>query len=115
MIQSQTIDIYLKILVDTGGRQKHDLQCFWANITHNVSIMWKEAGVYDAIYNSEGTTAGELVSVLQDGLKVMRKHPNKFNAMSHPLWGSYESALDFLRDFKDACIEHPNSTVIVSM
>lgn len=112
--QSQSLDIYLKIMVDTGGREKRNLQCFWGNSTHNVSNMWKEAGVYDALYNSEGMLAADLIPALEKGLKIMRKNPNKFNAMSHPTWGSYELALPFLNDFKNACIDHPKSKVFVT-
>lgn len=30
---------------------------YWRNITHNVVPMWKRAGVYDALYKSEGQLA----------------------------------------------------------
>ncbi len=115
-MQSQTLDIYLKINVDTGGLKKYPLQCFWANITHNVSNMWKSAGVFDLLYNSEGKVASKLVEPLEKGIKIMRKNPNRFNAMNHPNgWGTYEAALPFLTDFKNACQTHPKAKVYVSI
>lgn len=70
---------------------------FDANMTHNVTPMWREAGVYDALYMSEGKTAADVLPALRLGFKDMQDNPGKYEAMNPTNgWGSYEGALTFL-------------------
>ena len=89
---------------------------FDRNITHNLVPMWKKAGVYDALYNSDGEDPIKLVKVLFDGLAKMKENPNDYIILEPSnKWGTYESALVFLDGFYIACTNRKiNSTIRVS-
>ena len=90
-------------------------EVYWRNITHNVSPMWREAGVYDALYGSEGLQARSLLPFLEKGYKDMEKNPVKYRALNATNgWGTYEHALEFLADVIKACNENLNGTVHIS-
>lgn len=90
-----------------GGQTVHD-----ANITHNLTDMWRAAGVYDALYMSEGKRAEEILPVLEVGVEYMQRNPEecaRFNAPNG--WGLYEHALPFLEKFTSACRACPKAKV----
>lgn len=92
-----------------------ETRVFDSNITHNMTVMWREAGVYDALYNSHEKTAGELLSVLQDGLSKMRRNRLKFEEMDPSNgWGDYETAVKFLENVVAACDTNPDAKVWIS-
>ena len=110
-----SLDLYLYVDVDTGGPEPFQVNLFDRNITHNVTPMWHKAGVYDALYNSEGRLAGELVPVLESGLADMAVNYLEYRKLNPPNgWGDYDSAYDFLLKFMQACRKHPKSKVHVS-
>jgi hypothetical protein len=86
------------------------------NCTHNVVPMWTAAGVYDALYMSEGERAAEILPELKAGL-VKFKDPSLapvlFFLNPSNGWGSYESALKFLERFTAHCERHPDGIVAV--
>lgn len=106
------LDIWLKIQVDTGGAESYTCELYSAGITHNVNSMWREAGVYDVLYNGEGKTAGEAIEILERGLEDMKSDPAKYKAMN-PSNGSgdYDGAVDWLDKFLRACKQHPKSRI----
>ncbi len=58
------------------------------NITHNLVPMWKKAGIYDALYNSEGMEAKEILPILIDGLADMIENKNEYESLNSPNgWG----------------------------
>lgn len=64
------------------------------NITHNLNIMWKEAGVYEVLYESNGKTAEEILPTLKLGLQQLLAEPERFKKYDPPNgWGSYKVAL----------------------
>lgn len=84
-----SLDIYLIAFRETT--------VFDANYTHNVTPMWHRAGVYDALYMSDGKTAAEVLPELRAGLEAMRIDPEGYAAINPPNgWGSYETALPWL-------------------
>jgi hypothetical protein len=103
-----SLDLYLECC-----ECKHDS---WArNATHNLSKMWIEAGVYDALYESHGKTASEIRGSVADGLSLMRKEPNRFKALNPPNgWGSYEGAIEFLESLLIGCDATPKAVIRVS-
>jgi hypothetical protein len=110
-----SLDIYLNIDVDTGGPELHEVNLYWRNITHNVSPMWIEAGVYDALYESNGKQAGEVLDALKAGYFDMITWPLTYQQLDPPNgWGDYEGALEFLRDFMVTCAKHPKAVIRVS-
>lgn len=85
------------------------------NITHNLTPMWKEAGVYVALYNSEGMEANEVISVLVDGLIDMTKHPDKYKKLNSPNgWGTYDNAVRWLAELIERFKENPDGVIEVS-
>ncbi len=85
------------------------------NITHNLGAMWREAGVYSALYESEGKQACEVSGVLRVGLKLMCSDSERFKAFDAPNgWGIYEHAVPWLREVLEACELHPTAIVHIS-
>lgn len=102
-----SLDFYLE--------ETRPTEIFWRNITHNLSPMWRKAGVYEALYNSEGKKAGELYVTLEKGLHHMTYHAEEYRALNPSNgWGNYEGALAFLKDVMDACNENPGAIVRIS-
>lgn len=82
------------------------------NYTHNVGNMWREANVYDALYNSDGKKALDIIPVLEKGIKHMQENPKEYEAMNPENgWGSYETALPWLIDFCYSCKEYPDAII----
>ena len=76
------------------------------NITHNLVPMWKKAGIYDALYNSDDLEAKEVLPILIGGLADMVAKPKEYEKLNSPNgWGSYENAVPWLvrliNEFKD--------------
>jgi len=85
------------------------------NYTHNVTPMWGKAGVYDALYNSEGKKAWEIIETLKKGYGNMLENPGEYKAMDPSNgWGSYKTALVFLEEVITACEDNPNAIVGIS-
>lgn len=107
-----SLDLYLTAYVDTGAAKPLSVEVWWRNCTHNLSPMWNKAGVYEALYKSTGKKAGELVAELEAGLKHMVENASEYQHLNPENgWGSYEGAVWFLREFLDACREHPKAIV----
>ena len=110
-----SLDISLTITVDTGGEEPYEVELYNGNYTHNVGSMWRKAGVYDALYNSAGVKAGELIDVLVAGWRDMNKSPAEYRELNPPNgWGDYDSAATFLADLIWACQKHPKAIIEVS-
>ena len=87
---------------------------WWRNATHNLVSMWQEAGVYSALYESDGARAGNLLDALRIGLADMTNRPEAYRALSPSNgWGSYEGAVDFLESLIRKCTEFPEARVRV--
>lgn len=77
-----SLDIWLTEKIETEVVSK--------NMTHNVNKMWIKAGIYDALYNSEGKQAKEVIQILQDGLNEMLDNSEEYKKLNPPNgWGSY--------------------------
>lgn len=62
-----SLDVYLYVLVDTGGAEPHRAELFSANITHNLSRMAAAAGIYECLWRPEEMLAPkDLVLVKRD-------------------------------------------------
>jgi hypothetical protein len=101
------LDIGLKALIEISVVDE--------NITHNVSKMWREAGIYESLYNSEGKTAKEVIPVLIEGYTKMLSDPKKFKELDSPNgWGAYENALPWLNKLILKFQEYPDGVIWVS-
>ncbi len=112
-----SLDVYLKAAgcEHCGGGGGY---LYTANITHNLNRMADEAGMYEALWRPEEIgkkRAGELVTILESGLALMRAYPERFKALNPTNgWGSYEALMEFVRDYLDACRANPDATIEVS-
>lgn len=85
---------------------------FSGNMTHNVTNMWAEAGVYSALYETNGMSAFTITNILAHGICDMMFYPEKYKAMDSPNgWGLYENALPFLTEIYKACLEYPEAKI----
>jgi len=91
---------------------------FDANITHNLTAMAREAGLYEPLWRPEeigAVVAGDLVELLASGLANLRRNPEKFMEMNPSNgWGSYDDLVDFTKGYLLACIENPDATIEIS-
>lgn len=91
---------------------------FSANITHNLSSMAEEAGIYQHLWRPEEiriSHADELIKPLEDGLELLKSDPEKFsafNAMNG--WGKYDDFVAFVTEYLQACKNHPEAKVEAS-
>lgn len=87
----------------------------YKNITHNLSPMWREAGLYDALYESEGKTAQEVLPILEEGLKVLVSQPERFIKFDSPNgWGTYKNAVPWLADLINEFKKYPDGKIEIS-
>lgn len=93
-------------------------ECFEANITHNLTGMAQEAGIYLALWRPEEigiTSAEQLIPLLQAGLTVLEQKPERFRKHEPAnKWGSYEGLVDFVRRYLKACRENPYAEIRTS-
>ena len=69
------------------------------NITHNLTKMWHEAGVYYALYEMEGLKAKDVLPILKAGLSKMKADPAKYKKFDSPNgWGTYKNAVPWLEN-----------------
>jgi len=85
------------------------------NITHNLSKMAKEAGIYDCLWHpvSNGFIfAHQLVLPLEKGLVKLKENPSKYKIFSADNgWGTYEQFLPWIEKVLNFCKEYPNSII----
>ena len=88
---------------------------FSANITHNLSKMADKAGIYDAIWNpsSIGSTAADLIAVIEKGLHDMKANPNIYKTYDASNgWGTYDDFIPWIESYLDACKRNPTAIVL---
>jgi hypothetical protein len=89
------------------------------NITHNLTRMATEAGIYLALWRPEESgikTAGQLVPILEKGIEDMKARPEhyqSFNAENG--WGDYENFVPWLEQLLIAAKEYPFARVRASV
>lgn len=93
-------------------------EVYWANITHNLNVMAKQAGIYLHIWRPEElgiARAGQLVNPLTSGLLALRANPVHFKKYDAPnKWGTYEQFVKFVESYLQACRDYPLAEVRVS-
>lgn len=100
-------------LVDIGGGE-----AYWANITHNLGAMAKEAGIYMHLWHPEEigiSVASDLVAPLSAGLALLASEPSRFKRFDSPNgWGLYRNFLPWVAEYLEACRNNPDARVEVS-
>lgn len=86
-----------------------------ANITHNLGVMAKEAGIYKALWRPEEigkTKAKEIIDILEAGLADLKARPEHFKTFNAENgWGTYGDFIVFVDAYLDACKENPEATI----
>lgn len=91
---------------------------YWANITHNLGVMARKAGIYEALWRPDEngfTKASEIIQVLESGIEDMKKRPDyyrRFDADNG--WGTYRDFVPWLEKYLEACKEYPEAYIRVS-
>lgn len=93
-------------------------EVFEYNITHNLTKMADEAGIYEHLWRPEEigiTTAIQLIDPLREGLHRLKSDPKKYEEFApENKWGSYEGLVKFVEAYLDACYRYPDATIEVS-
>ena len=105
-----SLDVYLK---NDGGETLYS-----RNITHNLNMMAKEAGIYECLWRPDEhgmTHAHHIVDPLRAGLAQLVTHKRLFEEFNSPNgWGLWEHFVPFCADYLQACRDHPDALVEVS-
>ena len=110
-----SLDIDLVAYVDLGGPEPVRFEVYSRNITHNLTPMWDLAGCYEALYESNGQKAQDILPILEAASKDMEANPAKYIILNPPnKWGSYDSACTFLGELIWKCREYPLAIVEIS-
>ena len=111
---------------------------YWANITHNLSRMASEAGIYEALWRPHRLKDGynipeddyeaeyefeyenpsfarDIIRKLTIGLDLLKRDPEHFKKFnSENGWGLYENFVPFVEEYLRACQEYPDAQIMVS-
>ena len=91
---------------------------FDANITHNLTKMASEAGIYEALWRPDEHgyhKAVQIIPILRDGVKLLESDPERFKKFNSPNgWGMYENFVPFVKKVLAACEEFPDADITVS-
>lgn len=94
---------------------------FERNITHNLSRMAREAGIFEAIWCPDemaGVGFGEPVPVslivekLEAGLKDLKARPSHYREFNPENgWGNYDGFVEFVEEYLAGCKANPDAVV----
>lgn len=85
------------------------------NITHNLTKMAEEAGLYKVLWRGDENgyfKAGAMTADVEVGLAKLKADPDYFKQFnSDNGWGTYEGLVAFVEEVLAVCKEHPDATV----
>jgi hypothetical protein len=88
-----------------------------ANITHNLNVMAKDAGIYMEIWRPEEiniSKAEQLIVPLTKGLALLKSDPKRFKKLEPKnKWGTYKNFVPWVEAYLHACNQYPKATVEV--
>lgn len=100
-----------------GGKtlEEKEEELFSANITHNLTEMAEEAGIYNACWHPEkigATKAKHIRQLLENGYAAMKARPEHFKRFDSPNgWGLYEHFLPWVKEYMEACVKYPDADI----
>lgn len=87
------------------------------NITHNLSEMAEEVGLYKILWRAKEngiTTAHQLIEPLTAGIARLKADPERFKAFNPKNgWGTYEGFVSRLEKLLLNCQEHPDAEISI--
>jgi hypothetical protein len=93
-------------------------EVYSANITHNLTTMAAEAGLYEYLWRpdeSKVTKAYQLIMPLRGGLRTLEENPKRFKEFNPPNgWGNYDGLVEFTKNYLKVCEQYPDADVFVS-
>jgi len=101
--------------IDISLMQVQEVEVASQNITHNLSDLWRELGIYDDLYNSEDKKAYDIILPITEAVLKLNSnltYYKKFDSANG--WGKAENGLRFLKDLLCDLTEHPNATIRIS-
>jgi len=112
---SLDFELHGKGVCSECGQKVDDMIVFDANITHNLTTMAKQAGIYYALWNPEklkATKAKNIINILETGLKLLKEKPEHYKKFNSPNgWGTHEHFVPFVEKCLNACKEHPEARI----
>lgn len=116
-----SLDVYLmdtKKCPKCGHPVETEQVVFDQNITHNLTKMASEAGIYYPLWRPEEVNlykAEDLIPFLKAGLYLLRSQPEHFKKFdAENGWGLYIHFVPWVESYLNACIEHPDAVIRVS-
>ena len=93
-------------------------ELYTGNITHNLSTMAIECGLYNALWGPEdigAIYAKNIINIVKRGLEKLKADPEHYKKFSPANgWGRYESFVCFVEDYLEALETHPDAEIVVS-
>lgn len=113
-----SLSVWLEAETDVGGSEPHLVELFSAYVTHNLSHMAEEAGIYKHLWRPDEagvTQASQLIEPLETGLALLKNDPARFQKLNPANgWGIYEDFVSWVEEYLTACKKYPKSTILVS-
>ncbi len=104
--------------LDVTLSQTQEVPVFEANITHNLSQMAVQAGIYNDLWcpdhEPQLERAAQLIPGLTKGLELLRSKPEFFKQFDAKNgWGTYEQFVPWVERYLQACKDYPDAKVSV--
>lgn len=116
-----SLDVYLTqdMTYEAWGEMVvREEEVFWRNITHNLTRMADEAGIYEAMWRPEEkgwSKAKDIIPALEAGLNALVADPDRYREFNPANgWGNYETLVSFVSEYLAACRQYPEATIRVS-
>jgi hypothetical protein len=107
-----SLGFYLEYEIDGN-----EVEVFNTNVTHNLTKMANEAGVYKALWRPEeieAVHAKDIVEILEKGLVDLKERPDHFRQFNPDNgWGSYKVFVPFVKECLEACRKYPNAKIVI--
>jgi hypothetical protein len=91
---------------------------FTQNITHNLTLMAKKAGIYYALWRPEErgyVYAKDIIKILERGLSKLKTRPDIYETFNPSNgWGTRKDFVLFVEEVLIACKKHPGTTITIS-
>lgn len=104
-------------LVPESDDQLTDI-LFESNMTHNMSEMAAELGIFDAVWRPDTVgivTAIQLIPILESAIAELEEQPEHYKTFNPDNgWGDYDGFLNFLKTYLAGCTTYPDGLVEVS-